>query len=390
MMRRTSRVMSVVGTMCLFGVLLAWSVLPAQAATLPFPNFPVLLDPAHQATVAVVFVKVDPKTQTDTILIVNRQQQAGITNPGGSETVKVTFYTDVCNKKFDANINVTPQGVGVLSVLNGGLGATGPGVVTAAVNPITFATSPNFSISGVVVDLNFIAVYERPGIPLLNQAGASDGTALTSNNGLPGPWGGLWNGQQNTGTTPTSPTTNPQTIEDWFLFTGGFTTMLQMMCPLGTESGTLGADMNAFASAAGVGTLEFPEGLFGTTEPEVGGFREVDVYDVKEGLRRSIHAVPCFCNTDSAFFTAATSHGGTDPAYPGDFGDIISSMVAVGAGTTHWETNPGFFDSPDSNDITMPGFGAIDPSSPFIGWKVTNFRNGGAFWDHRLPLNPAP
>ncbi len=309
----------VIGLILTLIVALAWSA-PVQAAPTSTSQ-----DPAQLSTAAVLFVKVDPASGTDTIVVINRQQAGSSTTTGGAINIHLRFYSAGCALKFDNNVSVTPQGLAV-ALGSSEFGISKPGVILADVQEDVVGPLKNaqFALSGVVIDGNFQAVYERQGSPLLQPNPRGTGV-------VPSPvWGGFSN----------------QSIDDWFI--GGFT-MIQMLCPGDSNDAdlqVLADDMNNLE--------EFPDPGVNTTEQIFAdGFPVVFVYDAKEVLKRSIHDVPCFCNSDSAFF--------------GDFVDIIASMKSVGLGTFHWES----------------------PDGALIAWRVIS--SGSAplvYWDARLRTTP--
>ncbi len=305
------------------GALLLGHVGPAQAQ-IPIFNS---TDPNQLSVAAALFVKVDAKSNTDTILVVNRQQAGDSTTTGSAIAIHLRFYGAGCDLKFDNNVSLTPQGIftGLVSQV---FGVDAPGVVLADSFAAGSATA-QFALSGVVIDGNFGALYERQGSPLLNTVFADFS------------WGGF----------------SRESIDDWFI--GGFT-MLQMMCPLVDDEdpddlGTLAGDMHELS-----GDDDFPNFFFAT------GFPVVNVYDAKEVLKRSIHDVPCFCNTDSAFFGPDSRGKG----YPGDFVDIIASMKTVGLGTFHWD---------DPTNVL------VGEDGKFMAWRVISAAPGSPIhWDARL------
>ncbi len=324
------------------GLMLVWGAVPVEAASTSSSQ-----DPAQLSTAAVLFVKVDPTTGTDTIVVVTRQQAGSSTTTGSAITVHLRFYSGGCHLKFDNNVPVTPQGF-FADTASHLFGITAPGVVLADFADADFHNpTPNtkFALSAVIIDGNFGAVYERQGSPLV-QPNARGFKAVPSPPAPPGSaiplfpspiWGGFSN----------------QDIDDWFI--GGFT-LLQMLCP--GETTDLANDMNLLASFGAAGEFALLSvTLFSS------GFPVVNVYDAKEVLKRSIHEVPCFCNRDSAFF--------------GDFVDVIASMKAVGLGTFHWETDLVFIEG--SSTIRV----ALDS----IGWRVIGDGHT-VYWS--VPLRRTP
>ncbi len=311
MMRQRS-----IGLLLTLVALLLWSG-PAQAAPTSSSQ-----DPAQLSTAAVLFVKVDPKSGTDTIIVVNRQQAGSGTTTGSAITVHVRFYDSGCHLRFDNNVSVTPQGF-VADTASHLFGVSEPGVILADFADADFqnpSKTSKFALSAVVLDGNFGALYERQGAPLL-QPNARGTATLPSPPFPPGipvfsrpVWGGFSN----------------QDIDDWFI--GGFT-LLQMICPGSFDTDTdLRRDMFLLGFFGGDPSDDIAS--FSAFTLFSSGFPVVNVYDAKEVLRRSIHDVPCFCNTDSAFFGKDSRFSG----YAGDFADVLVSMKAVGVGTFHWGT----------------------------------------------------
>ncbi len=121
--------------------LLLGSAAPSQAVQLfaPEQNSP---NPAQLAAAAAVFVRVDSKSGTDTLLIVNRQQADDATTTGTAIAIHVRFYDANCHLTFDNNVSLTPQGifVGLVSQI---FGINAPGVILADSHDATSAAWPS-------------------------------------------------------------------------------------------------------------------------------------------------------------------------------------------------------------------------------------------------------
>jgi hypothetical protein len=180
--------------------------------------------------------------------------------------------------------------------------------------------NPYFAVSAVIIDADFVAVYERQGSPLVEDA-----------LGVPR-WGGFSN----------------QPIDDWYIHTGAFRTMLQFMCPhLGDEGGD---GLNSLAT----------NGFDG----DVGGFaREfpvANVYNAAELFIRSTHDLPCFCNTDTFYFAGEDDYAQWD--------SLLADFTAGQFGTFHLEPESDF----DDNQRVRS-----------IGWRTISV-GPGIWWDGRL------
>ena len=346
------RWVSTVGMVLFLGFVLISSVVPAEALNgtdlgiggqVPISG---AQDPAQLSTAAVLLVKFDPTVGTDTIVVFNRQQVPGDSTPGGTSskpaiTIHVRFFDADCHSRFDNNVTLTNQQMGpapgaiLVSKLFPSLAANKvpePGIVLAE----TFTTSafPLFAISGVVVDLNFIALYERQGSPLLLDIEDSLLNILTP--GFSGPptvsfvvWGGF----------------SPDDIDDWYI--GGFT-MLQMICPQGALAAAMNSDAKMFDALS---TTTFADAF------------QVNVYDTKETLLGSADTVFCKCYNDSSLTWSkiTSSDGDTHTQIAHGFPDVIS-LMAGNVGTFHWV-----------------------PNGNFIAWRTIS-NGAGIFWDARLRI----
>ena len=331
-----------VAILVLLAGLLAWGVPSAQAA--PTSNSQ---DPAQHSTAVVLFVKVNTGpggNGTDTLLVVNRQQRPGDdTTTGPAIQLKGNFYDRFCTKGSDINIFLTPQDVEVPGLVGTAFGVTQSGVVLLNLFDNTLTGPVLFTASGIVIDLGFLAVYERQGSPLL-QPPAGGGAGVCPQLGG-ARWGGFSVAEQCA--LIGFPFQLANSLDDWFIQTGPFRTMIQMICPGLSQ---LATDMNTLASPGG-GTIQ-PTGF-------ANGFDPVNTYNASEVLIRSRHNVRCFCNSDSQLF--------------GDFADVLTDMAAVGLGTFHWRPR-----------LQFVTHGAV------IAWRTIAVGPGftGITWDGRMRTVP--
>ncbi len=317
---------SVAGMLLILGFVLAWGVPLAQAAPTSSSQ-----NPAQLSTAAVVFVKVDPKTGTDTILLLNRQQveganEAQIETPGTAIVYHLIFFNSDCSEGPDNIITLTPQQVKA-ALASKLFGVSKPGVVLVEPQDLTTpaSASPFVALSALVIDLDSIALYEHIGSPLL-QPNPGNGPA-----GHPVPvWGGF----------------SDQDIDDWFVHSGaiGLFTTVQMICPEGSASEALETHMDFLAAP-------------GDLTPFADRWSQVNVYFPDETVVRSLPPQPCFCNTDSHFF--------------GDFAAVLAAMTVTGVGTFHWN---------DPQD-------AEGQHSQAIAWRVIS---GSGIWWGPTPLRRTP
>jgi len=288
-------------------------------------------DPAQHSTAVVTFVKVDPALGIETLLFVNRQQKPGADSTTTSSAIvyKGFFYDFTCDIGKDIDLALTVQDLAILSVSStaaGNFAATVPGVVlfrlkdefTAAAPKAS--DSPYFAVSAVIIDPDFVAVYERQGSPLVQDA-----------LGVPR-WGGFSN----------------QAYDDWYIHVGVFRTMLQFMCP--HLSGDL-ADLIENGSP-------FEETGFANEFPLA------NVYDAAEKFIRSTHNLPCFCNTDTFFFSGEDDYVQWD--------SLLADFTAGQFGTFHLEPDPDFDDGERRRSI---------------GWRTISV-GPGIWWDGRLKTVP--
>jgi len=224
------------------------------------------------------------------------------------------------------------------------------------------STDPAFAASGVVIDGDFLAVYERQGSGLLQM-----NPRQTNQSGDPFPpspvWAGFAYGPDN-GAPITSVCANPpfdctpgQSIDDWFVQAGVFRTMLQFICPNSFENNSeLDDDMDDLAQWGG-GT-NFAFGFFAF------GFTVINTYTAAEVHIRSRHDAPCYCNTDTDYFAGFRFDNGDDVDYT-VWDAILVDMAAAVVGTIH-----------------LGG-----PEGALIGWRTVSVA-GALWWDGRLRTNP--
>ena len=331
MKRRMSAAGGVVGMTLFLGLLLAWGVV-AEAAPVSSSQ-----DPAQHSTAVVTFVKVDAALGIETLLFVNRQQKPGADSTTTSAAIvyKGFFYDFNCNIGKDIDLPLTVQDLAVLSVSStaaGNFAAKVPGVVLFRLkDEFTSAApkksdSPYFAVSAVIIDPDFVAVYERQGSPLVEDA-----------QGVPR-WGGFSN----------------QAYDDWYIHVGVFRTMLQFMCP--HLSGAL-ADLNEQGSPWQHGGFAYE-------------FPLANVYNAAELFIRSTHDLPCFCNTDTFYFSGLDGSG-DDPDYT-QWDSLLADFTAGQFGTFHLEPDPDFDDGERRRSI---------------GWRTLSV-GPGIWWDGRLKTVP--
>ena len=321
-MRRSWRLGAISGAV---GCLLAWGG-GVEAAPVSSSQ-----DPAQHSTAVVTFVKVDAALGIETLLFVNRQQKPGADSTTTSAAIvyKGFFYDFNCNIGKDIDLPLTVQDLAVLSVSStaaGNFAAKVPGVVLFRLkDEFTSAApkksdSPYFAVSAVIIDPDFVAVYERQGSPLVEDA-----------QGVPR-WGGFSN----------------QAYDDWYIHVGVFRTMLQFMCP--HLSGAL-HDLITNGSP-------WQEGGFAYEFPLA------NVYNAAELFIRSTHDLPCFCNTDTFYFSGEDDYAQWD--------SLLADFTAGQFGTFHLEPDP------DTDD---------GERRRSIGWRTLSV-GPGIWWDGRLKTVP--